>query len=75
MVGIKAARALLFRRRDPDIMDGCEVGGRYVALRFWDDKEGQVWSMPLWDMPDDNDDRPVFRAIEATTAIYQGRRR
>lgn len=67
VVGIDPARALLFRRRFPDIMDGCEVGQRYVALRFWDDAEGQVWSMPV----EGEDDGAVLTAIRTTTALYR----
>lgn len=61
-------RALLFRRRDPDVMDGCEVGQRYVLMRFHDDKEGQVWSMPV----EGEDDAAVLTAIRTTTALYRG---
>lgn len=67
VVGIEPDRALLFRRQDPDIMDGCEVGQRYVLLRFRDDKEGQVWSMPV----EGEDDAAVLTAIRTTTALYR----
>lgn len=68
VVGIEPARVLLFRRRDPDIMDGCKVGQRYVLLRFWDDKTGEVWSMPV----EGEDDQAVFRAINTTVILYRG---
>lgn len=71
VVGVEPARALLFRRRDPDILDGCEVGQRYVLLRFWDDEDGQAWSMPV----EGEDDDAVRRAIRATVALYRGNRR
>lgn len=70
VVGIEPARALLFRREDPDVLDSCKFGQRYVLLRFWDDKTGEVWSMPV----EGEDDRAVFRAIETTVALYQGHR-
>ncbi len=70
VVGIQTARALLFRRRDPDIVDGCEVGGRYVLTRFCDDETGEVWSMPVRG----DDDAAVLQAIRETTALYRGHR-
>lgn len=71
VVGVEPARALLFRRRDPDFLDGCEVGQRYVLLRFWDDEGGQVWSMPV----DGEDDPAVLEAISRTTALYRWSKR
>lgn len=60
-------RALVFRRRDPDVMDGCEVGQRYVLMRFHDDEHGQVWSMPV----EGEDEAAVLTAIRAATALYR----
>ncbi len=71
VVGVEPARVLLFRRRDPDILDGCEVGQRYVLLRFWDDEDGQVWSMPV----QGDDDDAVRLGIRRTVALYRGDRR
>ncbi|MCJ2078770.1 hypothetical protein MKK68_24535 [Methylobacterium sp. E-016] len=67
VVQTKVARALLFRRLDPDFMDGVGVGQRYVLLRFWDDEDGQVWSMPV----EGEDDAAVLTAIRTTTALYR----
>lgn|GEM_PF-3490439 len=71
VVGVEPARALLFRRHDPDFLDGCKVGQRYVLMRFHDDEEGQVWSMPV----DGEDDPAVVEAIRRTTALYRWSKR
>ncbi|WP_139234285.1 hypothetical protein [Methylobacterium pseudosasicola] len=71
VVGVEPARALLFRRRDPDFLDGCKVGQRYVLLRFWDNDGGQVWSMPV----DGEDDPAVSEAISRATALYRWSKR
>ncbi|MFY9292183.1 MAG: hypothetical protein WAP03_16050 [Methylorubrum rhodinum] len=70
VVGVEPARALLFRREDPDVLDSCKVGQRYVLLRFWDDKTGEVWNMPV----EGEDDRAVFQAIETTVVLYRRHR-
>lgn len=72
VVGVKVGRALLFRRRDPAFMDSCEVGQRYVLVRFWDDENGEAWSMPV----EGEEDDAVMKAIRATVGLYRrGRRR
>lgn len=71
VVGVEKARALLFRRRDPHVMDRCEVGQRYVLMRFWEDEDGQVWSMPV----SGDDDASVHEAIGVTVTLYERSRR
>ncbi|UYW24827.1 hypothetical protein OKC48_16260 [Methylorubrum extorquens] len=70
VIGVEHGRALLFRRRDPDVMDGCEVGGLYVAMRFWRDDTGKVWSMPVR-----GDDADAVRvAVWRTQNLYRRNR-
>lgn len=70
VVGVEHGRALLFRRRDPDVMDGCEVGQRYILMRFWRDDTGEVWSMPVR-----GDDADAVRvAIWRTVNLYRRNR-
>ncbi|KQP92965.1 hypothetical protein [Methylobacterium sp. Leaf117] len=71
VVGFRSARALLFRRRDPCVMDGCEVGQRYVMLRFWDDEEGEAWCMPV----EGDCDTAVSTAMLRTLTLYRRGRR
>jgi hypothetical protein len=68
VVGVAEGRALLFRRRDPCVMDGCDVGQRYVLIRFGDDEDGQVWSMPV----EGEEDAAMLQAIRTTTSLYRG---
>lgn len=68
VVGIEPARTLLFQRRVTGGIFGREVGTRYVLLRFWDDKQGQVWHQAV----EGEDDRAVHQAIETTVARYWG---
>ncbi|WHQ72058.1 hypothetical protein [Methylorubrum extorquens] len=70
VIGVEHGRALLFRRRDPDVMDGCDVGGLYVAMRFWRDDTGKVWSMPVR-----GDDADAVRvAVWRTQNLYRRNR-